>query len=146
MPPSITDLKYLAPIFKKKVSLLVSYLLSTDFLYICQGPRFILRVHVQRLIFPTPLLNPTERSAAATKRSTSQSALESLVESHRALAEHSTDLLGHCSLSARWDSTDDSKPLSPVERSVAAAEHSVGVVVQSSYDYGNLGSELNSRR
>ena len=73
--------------------------------------------------------NPTERSAAANECSTSENDLESPVESYQALAERSTDLLGHCSASARWDSTDDSKSLSLVERSVAAAEGSVGLVV-----------------
>ncbi len=73
--------------------------------------------------------NPIECSAAAIERSTSESDLESPVESHRALSEHSTDLLGHCSASARWDSTDDSKSLSLVESSMAAAERSVGLVV-----------------
>ena len=73
--------------------------------------------------------NPTERSAGATERSTTESDLESPVESHRALAEHSTDLLSHCSASTQWDSTHDSKSLSLIERSLAAAEHSVGVKV-----------------
>ncbi len=45
------------------------------------------------------------------------------------LAERSTDLLGHCSASARWDSTDDSKSLSLVGHSMAAAERWVGLVV-----------------
>ncbi len=78
---------------------------------------------------PTYTTNPSERSAAATKRSTSKSDLESPEESHGALAECSTDLLGHCLPSARWDYTDDSKSLSLVERSMAAAERSVGLVV-----------------
>ena len=59
--------------------------------------------------------NPTERSAAATERLTSESDLKSSVESHRTLAERSTDLLGHCSASSRWDSMDDSKSFSLVK-------------------------------
>ncbi len=59
--------------------------------------------------------NPTERSAASTECSTSESDLESPVESHRA--------------SGIWDSTGDSKSLSLVEHSVDAAERSVGLVV-----------------
>ena len=66
--------------------------------------------------------NPIEHSSAATEHPTSESDLESPVESHRTLAEHSTDLLGgilqmilnHISL---------------VERSVAAAERLLGLVV-----------------
>ena len=73
--------------------------------------------------------NPTKRSAAATEHSTSKGDLESPVESHRALGERPTDLLGHGSASARWGSTDDSKLLLLVGRSVSAAERSVGLVV-----------------
>ena len=63
-------------------------------------------IHEQNVLYTT---NPTEHSAAAIERSTSKSDLESPVESHQVLPESSTDLLGHCSTSARWDSTDDSK-------------------------------------
>ena len=73
--------------------------------------------------------NSTEHSAAATEHSTSKSDLESSVESHWALAEQWPSKSGERSLRARWDSTDDSKSLSLVERSVAAAEHLVGLVV-----------------
>ncbi len=75
--------------------------------------------------------NLTERSAAATERSTSESDLGSSVESHQALPEQwpSKPESVQCSLSARWDSTGDSKSLSLVERSVAVAERSVGLVV-----------------
>ena len=62
--------------------------------------------------------NPNERSSAATERSISESDLEPHVESHRALAKHLTDLLGHCLASTWWDSIDDSKSLSLVELSL----------------------------
>ncbi len=70
----------------------------------------------------------TEHLAAATERSTSESNLESPVESHRALA-FSVDLLGHCSASAWLGSTDDSLSFSLIERSVAAAKRLVGLLV-----------------
>ena len=69
--------------------------------------------------------NPTERAlATATDRSTSKSDLESPVLTHWALAERSE----------QWDSTDDSKSLSLLERSLAerslaAAECLMGLVV-----------------
>ena len=59
----------------------------------------------------------------------SESDLESPVESHRAMAEQVCRALGKCSASTRRDCTDDSNSLSLVERSVAAVEHSVGLVV-----------------
>ena len=80
------------------------------------------------LVYVTYTTNSTERS-------TSESDLESSVESHRALVEHSTDLLSHCSASAWWDSTDDSKSLSLTKRSVAAAKRSMGLVVYYSKFY-----------
>ena len=69
--------------------------------------------------------NPNERSAADTKRSTSviQNHLQNPTErSPSESVEHSA--------SARWDSSGDSKSLSLVERSMAVAERSVGLVVQ----------------
>ena len=59
----------------------------------------------------------------------SESDLESSVESHRALAEQWPTKSVEHSASARWDSTSDSKSLSLVERLLAAAECSVGLVV-----------------
>ena len=64
----------------------------------------------------------------------SKSDLESSVESHQALAEQWPSKSVECLASARWDSTGDSKSLSPVERSVAAAECSVGLVVYKRQD------------
>ena len=45
--------------------------------------------------------NPTERSAAASERSISESDLESPVESHQALAEHSPSAQQTCSAISR---------------------------------------------
>ena len=44
------------------------------------------------------------------------------------LVERSTDLLDHCSASAQWDSTDDSKSLLLVQRSVAAVTDGISGV------------------
>ncbi len=51
------------------------------------------------------------------------------VESHRALPEQWPSKSVERLASARWDSTGNSKSISFVERSVAAAERSVGLVV-----------------
>ena len=59
----------------------------------------------------------------------SESDSESSVEFHRALAEQWPSKSVERLASAWWDSTGDSKSLSLVERSMAAAEHSVGLVV-----------------
>ncbi len=73
--------------------------------------------------------NPIERSAAATERLTSKSDLESSIKSHRTIAEQWPSKSVERSASARWDFTGDSTSLSLVERSVAAAEHWVRLVV-----------------
>ncbi len=65
--------------------------------------------------------NPTQCSAAATERSTSKHDLESPLESRPA---------------HRLDSKYDSKSLSLVDRSMAAAEHTVGLVVYRNQDNG----------
>ena len=66
---------------------------------------------------------------AATECLTSESDLKSSVESHQALAEQWPRNSVECSASAQWDSTGDSKSLSVVERLLAAAERSMGLVV-----------------
>ena len=63
-------------------------------------------IHINRLSYAT---NTTECSAAATEQWLSKSVKRSE--------------------SARWDSTGDSKSLSLVELSIAAAKRSVGLVV-----------------
>ena len=84
---------------------------------------WMFRTHVQ---YTT---NPTERSTSKIFRSMSEIVLEPSVEYHRALVERSTHMLGHYSTSARWDSTDDSKTISLVERKILLVECSVGLVV-----------------
>ncbi len=66
-----------------------------------------------------------------TKHSRSESDLESSVESHRALAKQWPSKSVERSASAQWDSTGDSKSLSLVKRSLAAAEHSVAAAKRS---------------
>ena len=80
----------------------------------------------------TPLI-PTSTRRGVAEHPPSRSNLESSVESHRALGERSTDLLGERFMNARWDSTGEPKTLLLGERSLAArpllAEHSWGLVV-----------------
>ncbi len=73
--------------------------------------------------------NPTERSTSKIFRSTSEIVLQSSVESQRALAECSASNDRACLSSARWDSTDDSKTISIIERKKLLVERSVGLVV-----------------
>ncbi len=73
--------------------------------------------------------NPTERSTSKFFRSTSEIVLESSVEFQQALAECSASMSVERSSSARWDSTDDSKTISVVERKNLLVERSVGLVV-----------------
>ena len=73
--------------------------------------------------------NPTERSTAAIKRSTNESGLEWSVESHRTLVKQWPSKSVEHSASARWHSTGYSKSFSFVERSMAAVERLVGLVV-----------------
>ncbi len=73
--------------------------------------------------------NPTERSTNKIFRSTSEIVLESSVESQQVLAEQWPSMSVERSSGARWDSTDDSKTISLIERKNLLVERSVGLVV-----------------